>query len=285
MTEHAHVTEIKQPARSGNNQDYYSQIAQHLNWSDKCFRFDIATRLASTEQGGPDDENDDDEHEEDEHKPDSEVLHVSHYHVPTRRLVNYFETAERIANGIVPNTILPPRFFSSSSTAFRLAVKPSLRVSIGEASELYGLPELRLAIADYFRRIGCSAVDFASERMQTWFKVRVQQPNYHDQQSFEQPQSLLATPPSARHPGGHYDFAIVSETDGSDWPSSGLRGTLLWDDTWHILTTLQGTQLYNFALFFTSFIAIHFSSTFSVLTSPPHLRHLIQPTLLLACTS
>jgi len=28
VTEHAHVTEIKQPARSGNNQDYYTQIAQ-----------------------------------------------------------------------------------------------------------------------------------------------------------------------------------------------------------------------------------------------------------------
>ena len=43
VTEHAHVTEIKQPARSGNNQDYYAQIARHLDRSDKCFRFDLAT--------------------------------------------------------------------------------------------------------------------------------------------------------------------------------------------------------------------------------------------------
>jgi len=49
VTEHAHVTEIKQPARSGNNQDYYTQIARHLDRSDKCFRFDLATRIASTE--------------------------------------------------------------------------------------------------------------------------------------------------------------------------------------------------------------------------------------------
>jgi len=35
VTEHAHVTEIKQPARSGNNQDYYAQIAQHLDCSNK----------------------------------------------------------------------------------------------------------------------------------------------------------------------------------------------------------------------------------------------------------
>ena len=196
VTEHTHVTEIKQPACSGNNQDYYSQIAQYFNWSDKCFRFDIATWLALAEQGGPDDDNDN-ECEQDKHEPDSEALHVSHYHIPTRRLVNYFETAEGIANGVMLNTVLPPRFFTSSSTAFCLTVKPSLWVSIDKASELYGLPELQSAIADYFHRIDCSAIDFAFEKMQTWFKVWVQQLNYHDQQSFEQPQSLLATPPSA----------------------------------------------------------------------------------------
>ncbi|KAF8838469.1 hypothetical protein BDN67DRAFT_907281, partial [Paxillus ammoniavirescens] len=30
VMEHAHVQEIKVPARSGNNQNYYSQIARHL---------------------------------------------------------------------------------------------------------------------------------------------------------------------------------------------------------------------------------------------------------------
>ncbi|KAI5993386.1 hypothetical protein EDC04DRAFT_2872669 [Pisolithus marmoratus] len=37
ITEHAHVTEIKQPAHAGNNQDHYVQIAQHLDRSEKCF--------------------------------------------------------------------------------------------------------------------------------------------------------------------------------------------------------------------------------------------------------
>jgi len=52
VTEHAHVTEIKQPTRSGNNQDYYSQIAQHLDRREKCSRFDLATHLVSIEEGG-----------------------------------------------------------------------------------------------------------------------------------------------------------------------------------------------------------------------------------------
>ncbi|KAI6017083.1 hypothetical protein EDC04DRAFT_2576956 [Pisolithus marmoratus] len=36
VTEHAHVTEIKQPAHAGNNQDYYAQVAWQLDHSEKC---------------------------------------------------------------------------------------------------------------------------------------------------------------------------------------------------------------------------------------------------------
>ncbi|KAF8833917.1 hypothetical protein BDN67DRAFT_873321, partial [Paxillus ammoniavirescens] len=39
-TEHAHVQEIKAPAQAGNNQNYYNQIARHLDRLEKCFRFD-----------------------------------------------------------------------------------------------------------------------------------------------------------------------------------------------------------------------------------------------------
>ncbi|KAI6018531.1 hypothetical protein BKA83DRAFT_4464917 [Pisolithus microcarpus] len=36
VMEHEHVTEIKQPAHAGNNQDYYAQIAWQLDCSEKC---------------------------------------------------------------------------------------------------------------------------------------------------------------------------------------------------------------------------------------------------------
>ena len=42
-TEHAHITEVKIPARAGDNQQYEPQIAHHLNRADKCCRFDLAT--------------------------------------------------------------------------------------------------------------------------------------------------------------------------------------------------------------------------------------------------
>ena len=45
VTEHAHVDEIKVPAHAGNNQNYYSQIAHHLDRLEKCFHFDLATYI------------------------------------------------------------------------------------------------------------------------------------------------------------------------------------------------------------------------------------------------
>ncbi|KAF8546733.1 hypothetical protein OG21DRAFT_1490879 [Imleria badia] len=226
VTEHAHVTEIKQPARSGNNQDYYTQIARHLNRSKKCFRFNIVVRLASIEHEGS---NENDEDQADEHEPDSEALRVKYYYSPTRKATNYFEMAEELASGTIPNAILPHRIFASSTTAFRLALKPSLRVSIDEAADIFDLPDLRLATGDYFNSPDCSVAgpgetNSHSERIQIWFKVWVQQPTYHDPRLFEPPQSLVASPPSMHFPSGRYDCPIISPSDKSDWPSNGLRG-------------------------------------------------------------
>ncbi|KAG2737031.1 hypothetical protein P692DRAFT_201875405, partial [Suillus brevipes Sb2] len=44
-TEHAHITKIKDPARSSNNNNYDSQICRHLDRTDKCCHFDLAMSL------------------------------------------------------------------------------------------------------------------------------------------------------------------------------------------------------------------------------------------------
>ena len=176
------------------------QIACHLDCSDRCFRFDIATRLASIEQEGSEEE---DEDEEDGHEPDAEALHVLHYYSPILTVIDYFKMAKEVASGAIPDAVLPHRIFASSTTAFHLATKPSLWTTIDEASEKYGLADLRLAITDYFCYVDrTTQATLATDRMQIWFKVRVQQPRYHDRQSLEAPQSLLASPPSPRLPNG-----------------------------------------------------------------------------------
>ncbi|KIJ16552.1 hypothetical protein PAXINDRAFT_11002 [Paxillus involutus ATCC 200175] len=144
VTEHAHVTEIKQPARAGNNQDYYSQIACHLDRSEKCSQFDLATHITSIEEDPKEGDAEDEEHE-----PEPERLHLAQYYTPTRKVIDYFEIAEALVNSAVPDAPRPYRTFASSSTAICLAVKPSLRMSIEEAAETFGLPDLRPAISNY----------------------------------------------------------------------------------------------------------------------------------------
>jgi len=105
------------------------------------------------EQGKLEEESDD---QEDEHEPDSETCQAGHYYSPACASVNYFKIAENIASSAVPNTSAPPNVFMSSTTAFRLAGKPSLRALIDEALEVYGLPDLCLALTTYFSHLNCS---------------------------------------------------------------------------------------------------------------------------------
>jgi len=44
-TEHTHIDVVKEPVDSGNNQNYEEQICHHLNQSDKCCCFDLATAI------------------------------------------------------------------------------------------------------------------------------------------------------------------------------------------------------------------------------------------------
>ena len=82
ITEHAHITDIKDPARAGNNQNYDAQICRHLDRSDKCHRFDLAMVLceARAQLGdmGIDEEEDDCEEDiddlDDVMKPVSNVV-------------------------------------------------------------------------------------------------------------------------------------------------------------------------------------------------------------------
>jgi hypothetical protein len=48
-TEHVHIKVIKVPTKSGNNQNYELQICHHLNRTDKCHHFDLATAICDTQ--------------------------------------------------------------------------------------------------------------------------------------------------------------------------------------------------------------------------------------------
>ena len=235
VTEHAHVTEIKKPARAGNNQNYNSQITRHLDRAEKCARFDVATRILSLCEGVGDTGEEEEDHQ---HEPDEETnIDSCCSGSPTRKAINYFDIASRLSNGDFPDSPKPLRTFASSTTAIHLAGKPSLRMSIDNASELFQIPDLRPAICEYIyrcargeahdvsgRRPTTARCDVPATGLQIWSKIRVQQRTFHDLGAVEPPQTLVISPPSQQNASGTYDFVIVSPRADSDWPLSGLSG-------------------------------------------------------------
>lgn len=264
VTEHAHVTYVKNPARAGNNQDYYSQIARHLDRADRCFRFDLATWIASNslelEADHDDADGDPNSGHGEEHEPDGETQNSLLYYSPSRKVVNYFDAAFALVNNPRPGVLRPLRTFASSTTAIHLALKPSSRTTISDASELYGLPDLRDAICEYLDRCSrgepydisgrrqADARVILADKMQVWTSIRVQLRTWNDPGSVEPAQTLVVAPPSQKYPSGCYDCGIVSPTDNSDWPAGGLNGFLEFfcRTANHTDTKLQGTWLFNY---------------------------------------
>ncbi|KIJ63917.1 hypothetical protein HYDPIDRAFT_29265 [Hydnomerulius pinastri MD-312] len=148
-TEHVHVQEIKVPARAGNNQNYYSQIARHLDHSEKCFRFDIATYIESQAKGTSLEDDNEVFEQEDEHEPDPDSHSLIEHMSTTHLIVNYFAIADTLSHGSIPNALKPYRTLLTTSTAFHLATKPSLRLSVDEAANTFNLPDLCPAIWEF----------------------------------------------------------------------------------------------------------------------------------------
>ena len=221
ITEHAHVDEIKVPARAGNNQNYYSQIARHLDRLEKWFRFDLATYIGRhLDQHS--ELREDEDNEDDEDEPDPEAISLAQCPIPTRPIIDYFAISSALQQGHFPSAPHPFRTLATATTAFHLATKPSARLTVSEAAAVYGLTDLAPAISAFFAQQSDN-LTHGNRRLQVWYKLRVQQMSYHTK-TVEPPQTLRAMPPSAANPHGLYDSVIVSPLPESNWPKSGLNG-------------------------------------------------------------
>ena len=229
--EHAHVQEIKVPACSGNNQNYYSQIARYLDRLEKCFHFDIATYLASQPSNQQD--NNELSDQDKDHHPELELQDhsLTDQMVLTRSVVNYFKVADALSCGCVPNAQKPFHTISTTTTAFHFASKPSLRLSVDEASVTFNIPDLCSALWEYLSCLPNASSHLMSgvrtqeqnctlpfERIQIWHKVCVQQMYYYKSQTPDAPQTLCALPPSTTKCHGMYDMVIVNAEPESNWP-------------------------------------------------------------------
>ena len=222
ITEHAHVQEIKLPARAGNNQNYYSQITHHLDRLEKCFRFDLATHIDRHVDQSL--ESEDELDGDNMHEPDAEDGSFAGYHTPTRSIINYFAISSALQQGRFPSAPRPFRTFATSATAFHLATKPSSQLAIDEAAVIHGLADLIPSISAFFARQDDNSLLSGDRRLQVWHKLCVQQTSYHSKETLEAPQTLRSIPPSTTNPYGIYDSVIIGPSPESNWPRSGLDG-------------------------------------------------------------
>jgi hypothetical protein len=168
-TERCHITEIKAPSRSTNNQGYESQICRYLDRDEKCQQFDLATaireaRIDFRHLNGPGDANDcnliDEPNDDSLVAIDSTSGLLSNIQLVApssgtiQRHANYFELADALEQGMYPHSPLPHRTFVRGRTALHLQRDPVMRLTIDDAVSKFNLPDLRGALADFFRHGG-----------------------------------------------------------------------------------------------------------------------------------
>ena len=226
-TEHAHITEIKVPGRSGNNQDHNPQICRWLDRSEKHQNFTLALQLLVSDTEPVDTL--DDEYLETVDPPDSLA--------PTPSRPDFFSQAVQLAASVSPLTPLPLRKFCTDTTGFHLNRNPDLLpLIVDEVAIKFKLPDLRAALADYIRqmrdlqsstfkigqrRLSPTDATLPFSHLRVWYSARVQVRST-DSADVSTPCRICAEPPSFEWPFGRYDTVLLS--DGST-PGQELHGT------------------------------------------------------------
>jgi hypothetical protein len=243
-TERAHITLIKDPAESTNNQNYDPQICRYLDRVEKCRYFHTATSIAEQSQthtatvGYRDDlDNGINDEEEADEAGDLQAA-ISDFWGTERVVSNFFKKAELAS--LSTTAPIPLRTFIVGSTAIHLNFDPSLRCqAIDDVAEKFCLPDLRAALADYIQREGQTVhnlhkltgqrrasptADLPFKHLNIWFKVRVQQTPHHSGSALLPALTVNASPPDAKWKYGRYDAAIFTVDSNKRWPASGLKG-------------------------------------------------------------
>ncbi|KAJ7726477.1 hypothetical protein B0H16DRAFT_1332097 [Mycena metata] len=233
VTEHAHITEVKDPASNSNNQGYEAQICRHLDRRDKCHLFNLATSMETT--GNTEDLDGDDLDAPDHQEPHPLLAGLS----SGRTAVNYFTYSASLRDGKYPNAPTPFRTFTSENkvTAFHLNRDHiGHRVTIEDVSTRFCVPDLKDALLAFIQRGPTSPLTIGGRRpklddiqpaftyLQLWHSVRIQTRSYHDSQQLLEPETVKAEPPKGVWKSGRGDPVLVNIDDDYHWPRSGLAG-------------------------------------------------------------
>src|SRR3984885_5059663 len=254
-TERAHITEIKNPSDSGNNQNYESQICRYLDRAEKCRNFDLATAVhdASVDFRSTNGSNFT-ELVKNPEPPKNEICHqVDTTHtllsaiIPTKQLAgttrtisDYFTLAAMLQQNMYPRAPLLFRTFVGAKTAIHLSRDPSYsRMTVIEAAAKFNLPDLQGALTDYISGCGTAGGTYTiggrrssnnttslhdDTKVEVWNKAQLRNNAYHAPHNICPPQTINVSPPSTVWPTGRADVVLVNTDSASVWPQSGIKG-------------------------------------------------------------
>jgi hypothetical protein len=257
--EHAHITEIKNPSDSSNNQQYESQICCYLAWANKCHQFDLATAVRkghidfcdwkSDKSNHHDDDNDSDV--EDPKQPIeaimstasllSNITPVSPLAGITQSNADYFQLAAALQHGSYPRAPQPFQTFLAGKIAICLAHEPSFnQMSVEQTAEMFDLLDLHSALDDYLAQAGTnqrtaggqwmanhdSLLPINLKALEVWTKVWLQNCGYFLPHNVLPAQTVNASPPSTSNgwQAGRSDAVLVNTDPNMIWPHSGYEG-------------------------------------------------------------
>ncbi|KAG2356903.1 hypothetical protein BDR07DRAFT_1380483 [Suillus spraguei] len=221
-TKHAHITLIKDPTDSTNNNNSHAQAAGSPVMDNG---------LGSDDEGA------------DVVEVDAQAAVNNHLWGLKHPVTNFFKKAEQVSSNI--KATRPLWTFVVGSTAIHLNFDPFLwRIPDDVVAKNFPLPDSQGALVDYVQWEGhghgtsqsfhkleerCCAAPDASlpfRDLMVWFKVWVQQASYYNQSATPPALTINASPLSTTKKYGHYDAAIfaVNDTEGEQWPVTGLKG-------------------------------------------------------------
>lgn len=171
ITEHCHVTEVKEPACASNNQNYNIQIVQQLDHEDKwqCFNLAMSIKEAGIDFRGPVNEGDSNSKDSDGENASLPKINKSSALTSVinpvsvslfgaqRKLKNYFKKAGLMAKGnfYTNPPLIPLHTFCHESTVFNLSRDPTIscQMTIDDVADKYLLPDLWQAFVRYVYHI------------------------------------------------------------------------------------------------------------------------------------
>ncbi|KAJ7821497.1 hypothetical protein B0H13DRAFT_2241738 [Mycena leptocephala] len=203
--EHAHISEVKDPASNSNNQNYESQSRG----------VDLGVR-PTTADNDADGVLDDTPLLLNRSSKLLEKIEPVASLSSRRARANYFAGSLMLLEGKQPTAPLPFRTFTStdSTTALHLNrdhVGHRLRVAV--AATKFNLPDLLVALLTFIQRHTTLSL-----------RVRIQGRSFHDPKQILVPETINAEPPIGGWKFGRGDAVIVNLNSEHCWPHSGLEG-------------------------------------------------------------